>query len=118
MSRHDDSISLRQMLEHAAEAAKAVQDRSRTDLDADHMFALALVKLVEIVGEAANRVSAPTQVANPQIPWSQIIGTRNRLVHGYDQMDYDVLWRIVNDELPALVEQLKIILPNAPRTES
>lgn len=81
------------------------------------MLALALIKLVEIVGEAAHRVSAATQGANDQIPWSQIVGTRNRLVHGYDQVDYDVLWRIVRDELPVVVGQLRTILSNTPRTE-
>jgi len=117
MTRRDDTIALRHMLDHAAEAVAAAQRRTRADLDADRLFALALVKLVEIVGEAANRVSSPTREAYPGIPWRDIVGTRNRLVHGYDQVDYDVLWRIVTDELPFLVEQLKTILSNAARTE-
>ncbi len=117
MTRRDDTIALRHMLEHAEEAVQAVQGRTRTDLDGDRLLALALVKLVEIVGEAANRVSKSTRDANAAIPWSQIVGTRNRLVHGYDQVDHDILWRIVMDELPSVVEKLKTILSNASRTE-
>ena len=117
MTRRDDTIALRHMLAPAEEAVRAVQGRTRTNLDDDRLLALALIKLVEIVGEAAHRVSAATQGANDQIPWSQIVGTRNRLVHGYDQVDYDVLWRIVRDELPVVVGQLRTILSNTPRTE-
>ena len=117
MTRRDDTIAIRHMLDHAAEAVTAAQGRTRADLDANRLLALALVQLVEVVGEAANRVSSATREAYPGIPWRDIAGTRNRLVHGYDQVDYDVLWRIVMDELPSLVEQLKTILSNGPRTE-
>jgi uncharacterized protein with HEPN domain len=110
MSRRDDTIAVRHMLEHAREALGAVHGRTRNDLDGDHLFALALVKLVEIIGEAAKRVSAPVQKRHGQIPWSQIVGTRNRLVHGYDQIDFDVLWRIIHDELPSLINQLEAVL--------
>jgi len=74
------------------------------------LFALGLTKLVEIIREAASRVSQKTKDTHPHIPWKQIVGTRNRLVHGYDQIDFDVLWRIVFIELPSLVEQLESIL--------
>lgn len=117
MTRRDDTIALRHMLDHAAEAVAIAHGRRRTDLDVDRLFVLAMVKLVEIVGEAANRVSSSTWEIHPEIPWRDIVGTRNRLVHGYEQVDYDVLWRIVSDELPSLVEQLTTIVSNAPRTK-
>lgn len=98
------------MRDHASEAVAIAGAHSRNDLDADRLLALGLTKIVEIIGEAANRVSPATQDAHPNIPWKQIVGTRNRLVHGYDEVDFDVLWRIVSVELPPLVEQLEAIL--------
>lgn len=73
-------------------------------------MALGLTKIVEIIGEAASRVSASTRDAHSNIPWGQIIGTRNRLVHGYDQIDYNILWQIISVELPTLLELLNDIL--------
>jgi len=98
------------MRDHAAEAIMIARSRSRNDLDSDRLFALGLTKLIEIIGEAANRISLATQEAYLNIPWKQIVGTRNRLVHGYDEIDFDVLWRIVSVELPPLIEQLEAIL--------
>ena len=79
------------MLTHAREAVELLGDASRQDLGRNRILQLALTRLVEIVGEAANRVSPTTQQAYSQIPWPQIIGMRNRLVHGYDVIDFDVL---------------------------
>ena len=111
MKQHDDSVSIRHMFDHAVEAVEMSRGRSRADLDRDRQLNLALVRLVEIIGEAAKRAGPATQEAHPQIPWTQIIGTRNRLIHAYDRVNFDILWRIVADELPSLVEQLKTILP-------
>lgn len=111
MSRHDDTVSLRQMLDHIEETAAIAQGRTREDLESDRVFFLALLKLVEIVGEAATRVSQATQTAYPEIPWREIIGTRNRLIHGYDAVDYDILWEIVATDFPPLAEQIKGIVP-------
>jgi len=110
MTRHDDSVALQHMRDHAAEAVAAARGRSRQDLDDDRIFSLALIKLVEIIGEAAARVSMETRSLNSQIPWNQIIAARNRLVHGYDQVDLDILWKIVNVELPSLLQQLDGLL--------
>jgi uncharacterized protein with HEPN domain len=62
------------------------------------------------VGEAAARLSAETRDHSPQIPWPDIIGLRNRLIHGYDIVDFDILWDIVNDDLPPLIAQLREVL--------
>src|SRR5262245_2753743 len=98
-----DEISLRQMLDHAREAHQLAATRSRTDLDVDRLFHLAMTRLLEIVGEAAGRVSEATRNRYPQIAWSQIVGLRNRLIHGYDQVDCDILWAIVSSDLPPLI---------------
>ena len=110
MSRHEDTVSLRQMLDHIEEAVALAQGRTRNDLESDRVFFLALLKLVEIVGEAATRVSQATQAAHPDLPWREVIGTRNRLIHGYDAVDYDILWEIVATDFPPVAEQLRTVL--------
>ncbi len=107
MSRHDDLIPLSHMLDHALEAVVMCQGVSRADLDVDRKLNLALVRLIEIIGEAANRVSKPGQASRPQLPWSKIIGMRNRLTHGYDSIDFDVLWDTVQLDLPVLIALLR-----------
>lgn len=71
---------------------------------------LAIVKIAEIVGEAANRLSTDDQLRYPTIPWKEIVGMRNRLVHGYDAIDLDVLWDTVHIDLPPLIDELERIL--------
>lgn len=110
MSRRDDSISLRQMRDHAREALSFSAGKTRTDLDTARMLNLSLVRLLEIIGEAAGRVTAATQARHPDIPWALIVGMRNRLVHGYDTIDLDIVWEVVQHELPPLMAQLDAIL--------
>ena len=110
MTQHDDRMRLRHMLDHATEAVQMVQDRPREDLDRDRMLELALVRLIEIVGEAAARVSEKTRNDHPGIPWREVVSMRNRLVHGYDTVDLDVLWDTLGDDLPQLVAALDEIL--------
>jgi uncharacterized protein with HEPN domain len=98
------------MRDYAAEAVEIARVYSRDDLDGNRLFALGLTKLVEIIGEAASRVSQATRESYPGVPWRQIVGTRNRLVHGYDEIDFDVLWQIVSVELPPLLDQVEGIL--------
>lgn len=114
MSRHDDIITLSQMRDAIEEAVALAKGRTRANLETDRMFFLALLKLVEIVGEAASRVTEATQTAHTAIPWREIIGTRNRLIHGYDAVDYDILWNIVIADLPPLTNQLNRILSDTP----
>jgi uncharacterized protein with HEPN domain len=111
MSKHDDQVSLHDMLDYSREAVSLLADSSREKLARNRVMQLALTRLVEIVGEAANRVSAATQQRHPTIPWPQIISMRNRLAHGYDVIDYDLLWDTVTDDLPPLIERLESILP-------
>ncbi len=112
MSRHDPNLALRQILAHAQEAVAIAEGKTRTDLDQDRLLNLALTRLVEIIGEAANRVPEEVQAQYLELPWMQMIGARNRLIHGYDNVDFDILWAIITDDLPGLVRQLKSILGN------
>lgn len=91
MSQHDDAARLRHMIDYAREAVQMCEGRVREDLDRDRMLNLSLVRLIEIVGEAASRVSGALQLAHPEVPWRKIAGTRNRLVHGYDDVNFKIL---------------------------
>ena len=81
--RRDDAARMLDMLLAARDAAAFADGRTRDDLDEDRQLLLALVKAVEIVGEAAAHVGEDTKSVHPEIPWTRIIGMRNRLVHGY-----------------------------------
>ena len=111
MSRRDDTVPMRHMLDHAREALAMVGGRSRHDLDPDRMLQLALTHLVEIIGEAANRVSGEGRSRHPYSPWQDAINTRNRFIHGYDTVDYDIVWKIATQELPVLIAALERALP-------
>jgi uncharacterized protein with HEPN domain len=95
------------MLDHAREAVAMVRGRSRADIDADRQLNLALVRLLEIVGEAAARTNEQERGLNPDVPWMEIVGLRNRLIHGYDSVDFDILWNIITKDLPPLIEKLE-----------
>jgi len=106
MSRRDDEVRLGHMLDHAVEAVEMCRACTRADLDSDRKLNLALVRLIEVVGEAANRVSEETQRRIASIPWPEVVGMRNRLIHGYDEVDFDILWDTIQIELPALIAAL------------
>jgi uncharacterized protein with HEPN domain len=100
MSRRDPTVSLRQMRDHADEVVELVRGRNRRDLDTDRLLALAVVRLLEIIGEAAGRVALADQVRRPSVPWSAIVGLRNWLIHGYDDIDHDIVWQDRDDRPP------------------
>ncbi|HEY7220389.1 MAG TPA: HepT-like ribonuclease domain-containing protein [Candidatus Binatia bacterium] len=98
------------MLDHSHEVVAMAQGKTRQDLDRDRKLNLSLVRLLEIVGEAASRVPKQERDRYSDIPWSEIVGLRNRLIHGYDEVDFDILWQIVTQDLPPLVTALERIL--------
>ena len=99
------------MLDHSREAVAMVRGKSRADLDTDRQLNLSLVRLLEIVGEAASRIPKEDRTRYRGIPWPDIVGLRNRLIHGYDRVDFDILWQIVTKDLPALIVTLEKIIP-------
>ena len=107
MTRHDDRIRLQHMLDYAREAVSMIKGRKRKDLESERMLELSLTRLIESVGEAAARVSREGQEENPIIPWPQVVGIRNRLIHGYDQVDLDILWDTFEIDMPPLIEELE-----------
>ena len=110
MSRRDPKVRLLHMRDYAQKAVAMVETQTRDDLDSDEKLRLALTHLVELVGEAASQVPAKVQAQYPEIPWPKMIGTRHRLIHGYDFVDYDILWNTVTQSLPGLIGRLSRIL--------
>ena len=110
MSKHDPDVSLRQILAYAREAVEISKGKTRQDLDRDRLLNLAMTRLVEMLGEAANRVSEGVRAQYSDLPWLPMIAARNRLIHGYDSVDFDVLWAIIQNDLPALIIRLQEIL--------
>ena len=108
--RKSDVIRLRHMFDATLKAVRFSKDKSRSDFNSDEQLILALVRLIEIIGEAACKVSEELTLRYSEIPWRKIIGTRNRLIHAYDDVDIDILWQIVTTDLPTLAVSLQRIL--------
>lgn len=102
-----DVVRLRHMLDAALEAVEFASGHCRSDLEANRMLARALVRDIEIVGEAASQVSPASRQSCPAIPWASVVGMRNRLIHGYFDIDLDRVWDTVVDDLPALIDELR-----------
>ena len=84
--------------------------RTRAGVDKNRMLNLAVVRLVEIVGESCNRIPKDFRNEHPDIPWREISGVRVKLAHAYDSIDFDILWDIVQNDLPTLIEQLNVLI--------
>ena len=110
MTQHEDRIRLQHMLDHSREAVSMIEGKEKMDLKRERMLELSLVRLVEIVGEAAARVSDEGRGKYSTIPWAQVVGMRNRLIHGYDQVDLNILWDTIEIDLPPLIKGLERIL--------
>jgi uncharacterized protein with HEPN domain len=105
-----DRVRLQHLLDALNSAIRFARGRERGDLDRDEMLLFALVRAIEIAGEVANQVTAETRAQLPDLPWTSIIGMRNRLVHAYFDINRDILWTTVIEAAPPLVEQLKTVL--------
>lgn len=105
-----DLDRLHHVLEAARKAVALTAGMTRSDLDDDDVRALAIVHLVEIVGEASKGVSAELRSSHPDVPWNQMAATRDRLVHGYYSVDLDIVWQIVTSDLPPVVKAIERII--------
>ncbi len=106
----DDVTRLCHILDSAERALRIAARHRREDLVVDEEFELALTKSVEVVGEAASRVSVECQARNPEVPWADVIGMRHRLVHGYYDVNLDILWNTVATDLPPLINQIQRVI--------
>ena len=105
--RTEDRVRLRHMIEAAESAAQFIAGRSRSDLDTDRMLLFAVVRAIEVVGEAASKLSEEFRAAHPGIPWRAIVGMRNRLIHAYFDIDSQTVWETTTQELPPILDQLR-----------
>ncbi len=108
--RPDDRIRVRHMLDAMEAAMRFVSGRSRTDLAVDEELVFALMHAVQIVGEAASRLTPAARAGMPDVPWAAILGMRNRLVHAYFEVDLDILWETATRALPDLHARLKPVV--------
>ena len=106
----DDQIRLRHMLDAAREAVGFAKGRSRSELDTNRMLSLSLVRLLEVIGEAAYGISPSFRESHTDIAWKQMSGMRNRLIHGYYDVNLDIIWKTVTEDLPVLIKQLENVL--------
>lgn len=111
MSEHNPTIRLLHMRDYVKKAIAVIEGKTRNDLEKDEILCLALTHLVTLVGEAANKYPTEKQEQYPLIAWPKIISMRNRLIHGYDAVDYDILWDAVTNNFPPLLVELEKILP-------
>ena len=109
-----DRVRLQHLLDALTEATALAQSRTRTDLDADHVLCLALTRLLEIIGEAARGLTEHTRHNHPEVPWAKMIGMRDRLVHGYYDINLDIVWQTVTTDLPTVKPFIQAILNSHP----
>jgi uncharacterized protein with HEPN domain len=106
----EDQALLTDVLESSREAVLYVGERSGPELEEERLRLLAVIRLLEVIGEAANRVSPQFRQTHPELPWQQMIATRNRLIHGYRDVDSAVVASIARSNLPAVIAALEAVL--------
>ncbi len=106
----EDRVRLRHMLDAALEIQQYAQSSTRDDLNRDRKLVHSLVRLLEIIGEAASQISEKLQTNTSEIPWPIMIGMRNRLIHAYFSINLDVVWKTSTEDIPPLILALKKLL--------
>jgi uncharacterized protein with HEPN domain len=106
MPHKDDTILLRHIIDAAAEISEYVKNRSRQDLDKDRMLQHSLIRCLEVIGEAASKISESFRDQHADYPWREMIVMRNRLIHAYFDINLDIVWKTCSLEIPELVEKL------------
>ena len=107
MSKIDNLTRLKHIRDSAKEALFFVENKTRKDLDNERMLSLALVRLIEIIGEAANNISEDYRAKYSKIPWRQMIGMRNRIIHAYFDVDLDIVWQVITQDLGLLLIEVE-----------
>jgi len=110
----DDAAYLLDMLQAAHAVGRFIAGKALSDYQADELLRSATERKIEIIGEAARRLSRAFTDANPAIPWRQIMGARHVLAHDYDTVDHSIVWRIATVYVPQLITQIEPLLPPPP----
>lgn len=106
----DDEFRLRHILDAAREAVSFTKGKDRKSLETDRKLNLSLVRLLEIIGEAARGITIDFRREHPELDWKSMIGMRDRLIHGYFDINLDILWKTVKNDLPPLIDKIEKIL--------
>ena len=107
----DDLVYVGHMLETARKILSKVAGTERPAYEEDENLQLALTYLLQVIGEAARRISTDFRAAYPDIPWDKIIGMRHKVVHDYLEVDENIVWDTATTDIPALVQFLEKIVP-------
>lgn len=110
MTQHDDRLYLGHMLDMARLAREFTDGVSKEQFDRNEMMRRALVNALQTLGEAARHVSPAGRANVPEIPWPRVIGMRHRLVRDYMNIDFDVVWQVVQEDLSSLIAALETVL--------
>lgn len=105
-----DLVRLQHVLEAARKATELSAGKTRADLDTDEVLRFPLIHLLELVGEAATGVSVELREREPEVPWAKIIALRNRLIHGYFDVDLSIVWDTIQTRLPSLIEAVEGVI--------
>ncbi|MCX7038206.1 MAG: DUF86 domain-containing protein [Spirochaetes bacterium] len=108
--RADDRVRVLHMIDAAESLEQFTTGRERADLESDRMLLFAIIRAIEVMGEAASKITKETKDGAPDIPWIAIVGMRNRLIHGYFDVDSDVVWKTVTEEIPTLLRSRKALV--------
>jgi uncharacterized protein with HEPN domain len=108
--RGEDRVRVLHMIDAAESVMQFMKQRPRADLDCDRMLLFAVIRAIEIIGEAAGKVSEDARQDHPDIPWSAIVGMRNRLIHGHFDIDTEIVWKTVSQEIPFLLSRLHAVV--------
>jgi uncharacterized protein with HEPN domain len=106
----DNKTRLEHILESAQDAVSFLGHMTEDELDNNNMALQAIVRCVEIIGEAASQLSSEYRGNHPNIPWDKIIGMRNRLIHAYFDIDYELVFSTVHSDIPILIDQVKLLI--------
>lgn len=102
-----DLVRLKHMLDSTEAILSFIKGKRRTSLDKDRLLLSAVLRELEIIGEAANKISDKTKKQFSHFPWKELIGMRNRLIHAYFDVDHDIIWKTVREYLPDFHRQLQ-----------
>lgn len=114
MPKKPDEKYLADIIQYGREALALASTTNVERFHLDRAMQLALAHLIQIVGEAAYQLSDSARAALPAIPWPKIVGMRHRLVHGYGDIAYDIVWQVVQNDLPPLIAALEKFTPPEP----
>jgi uncharacterized protein with HEPN domain len=106
----DDRVTLEQMLDAARRLSRLARGRSYDAFAGDDVAQLATLHLIQRLGEAASRLTAEFRGAQPELPWGEMIGMRNRIVHSYDDLDPEIIWRIASEDVEPVIAAVERIL--------